>query len=522
VAPKSPVLRSIVWLAILIILLAGAWFIWPRAQLWANAVQSELTSSRAYLSRLGGTIAEDGQLVWAHAVQPEVDWSRSALSQTGDAIAEDGRLVWIHAVQPEVDWSRSAFSNATDTITADGRLALNSIDAEAYALLATDHHKQRHKSAVSQADSPIPVLATTAHAGDIPISLDALGTVTPLAMVTVKSQLSGYLTEVAFTEGQTVNRGDFLAEIDPRPYQAALEQAQGQLARDQALLENANTDLKRFRTLLKQDSIAGQQVDTQKSLVQQLQGTLLSDQAQVDTAKLNLAYCHITAPITGQIGLRHIDQGNYVQAADPAGLAAITQMHPISIVFSIPEDDIPMVQRRLRDGAKLTVIAYDRTQSAKLATGTLSTIDNEIDPTTGMIRLRAQFDNNDDSLFPNQFVNTTLLVDVEHNDTIVPMAAIQHGANGDYVFLVKPDDTVTLQAVQLGSSSGDNVDVRTGLKPGDQVVVDGVDRLREGSKVAVTGLPAHPANLNGATNGDQADGEMSDNISQQAGGNASN
>jgi multidrug efflux system membrane fusion protein len=445
------------------------------------------------------------------------------LSRLGGTIASDGRLVWVHAVQPELDWSRSVLSSATDTISADGRRALSSIDDEAYALLATDHRKQRHKSAVSQGDGPIPVIATTARAGDIPISLDALGTVTPLATVTVKSQLSGYLTQVVFTEGQTVNRGDFLAEIDPRPSQAALEQAQGQLTRDQALLDNANIDLKRFRTLLKQDSIAGQQVDTQKSLVEQLQGTILSDQAQVDTAKLNLSYCHITAPITGEIGLRHVDEGNYVQAGDPAGLAAITQMHPISVVFSIPEDDIPMVQRRLRDGAKLTVIAFDRTQSTKLATGTLSTIDNEIDPTTGMVRLRAQFDNDDESLFPNQFVNTTLLVDVEHNDTIVPTAAIQHGGNGDYVYLVKPDNTVALQPVQLGNSSGDNVDVRVGLRPGDQVVVDGVDRLREGSSVAVTGLSVHPTTSNGATSGNQADSEMtSADISQQAVGNAHN
>jgi multidrug efflux system membrane fusion protein len=422
-----------------------------------------------------------------------------------------------------VDWSRSAFSNATDTITADGRLALNSIDEEAYALLTIDHPKQRHKSAVNRGDGPIPVIATTARTGDIPISLDALGTVTPLATVTVKSQLSGYLTQVVFTEGQTVNRGDFLAEIDPRPYQAALEQAQGQLTRDQALLDNANIDLKRFRTLLKQDSIAGQQVDTQKSLVEQLQGTILSDQAQVDTAKLNLSYCHITAPITGEIGLRHVDEGNYVQAGDPAGLAAITQMHPISVVFSIPEDDIPMVQRRLRDGAKLTVIAFDRTQSTKLATGTLSTIDNEIDPTTGMVRLRAQFDNDNEALFPNQFVNTTLLVDVEHNDTIVPTAAIQHGGDGDYVYLVKPDNTVALQPVQLGSSSGDNIDVKSGLKPGDQVVVDGVDRVREGRSVAVTELPAHPTTRSGATSGNQADSGMtSADISQQAVGNAHN
>ena len=347
------------------------------------------------------------------------------------------------------------------------------------------NHQQR-RGAASRDDGAIPVIVATARTGDIPVSLDALGTVTSLAMVTVKPQLSGYLTQVAFTEGQMVKRGDFLAQIDPRPYQIVLEQAQGQLARDQALLRNANIDLERYKKLVSEDSIARQQVDTQQSLAQQYQGTIVSDQAQIDTAKLNLDYCHITAPVSGRIGLRQVDQGNYVQAA--AGLAVITQLQPISVVFSIPEDDIPMVQQRLRDGASLAVTAYDRSRSTKLATGTLATIDNQIDVGTGTVKLRAQFDNSDEALFPNQFVNVALLVDTEHSDTVVPMAAVQHSAAGTYVYLVKPDSTVALQPVQAGSSSGNDVAILSDLAAGDQVVVDGVDQLRDGSKVAATQL----------------------------------
>ncbi|HEY3148219.1 MAG TPA: MdtA/MuxA family multidrug efflux RND transporter periplasmic adaptor subunit [Dongiaceae bacterium] len=350
----------------------------------------------------------------------------------------------------------------------------------------TQHRNHQRRGAASRDDGAIPVIVAAAHGGDIPVSLDALGTVTSLAMVTVKPELSGYLTQVAFTEGQMVKRGDFLAQIDPRPYQIALEQAQGQLARDQALLRNANIDLERYKKLVSEDSIARQQVDTQQSLVQQYQGTIVSDQAQIDTAKLNLDYCHITAPVSGRIGLRQVDQGNYVQAA--ASLAVITQLQPISVVFSIPEDDIPMVQQRLRDGGRLAVTAYDRSRSTKLATGTLATIDNQIDVGTGTVKLRAQFDNDDDALFPNQFVNVALLVDTQHSDTVVPMAAVQHGSAGIYVYLVKPDSTVALQPVQAGSSSGNDVAILSGLASGDQVVIDGVDQLRDGSKVAATQL----------------------------------
>jgi multidrug efflux system membrane fusion protein len=332
----------------------------------------------------------------------------------------------------------------------------------------------------------IAVLAATVKSGDLSVSLDALGTVTPLASVIVRPQLSGYLTQVNFTEGQMVKQGDFLAQIDPRPYQIALEQAQGQLARDQALLANAVLDLARYQKLNTQDSIARQQLDTQQSLVQQYRGTIATDQAAVDTAKLDLDYCHVTAPVSGRVGLRQVDPGNYVQAGDATGLVVLNQIQPITVIFTIPEDDIPIVQQQLQAGGTLTVLAYDRTGATKLATGALTTLDNQIDTTTGTVKLRAQFDNADQALFPNQFVNVTLQVRTEHAPAIVPQAAIQHGTNGDFVYLVKGGTSVAVQAVKTGVTSGDNVEVVTGLTAGDQVVVDGVDQLKDGAKVSVT------------------------------------
>ncbi|HEX9447233.1 MAG TPA: MdtA/MuxA family multidrug efflux RND transporter periplasmic adaptor subunit [Dongiaceae bacterium] len=355
---------------------------------------------------------------------------------------------------------------------------------------ATGRQRKKKAGAGAGASDAVPVIVTTVRTGDISVSLNGLGTVTPLATVVVKPQLSGYLTEIGFTEGQLVKRGDFLAQIDPRPYQIALEQAQGQLARDQALLRNANIDLARYQKLSAQDSIAHQQLDTQLSLVQQLQGTIISDQAQIDTARLDLDYCHITAPVTGRVGLRQVDQGNYVQAGDATGLVVITQIQPISVIFTIPEDNIPMVQRRMLAGATLAATAYDRSQSTKLATGTLATLNNQIDIGTGTVKLRAQFDNTDSNLFPNQFVNVTLLVDTEHAAAIVPVAAIQHGSTGTFVYLVTAKNTVAVQPVTIGTSSSQDVAVLSGLKAGDQVVVDGVDMLRDGSKVTVSELGA--------------------------------
>ena len=335
-------------------------------------------------------------------------------------------------------------------------------------------------------DGAMPIVAANVEKGDIPVVLNELGTVTPLAMVTVRTQISGQLMRVGFQEGQDVNKGDFLAEIDPRPYQAALDQFQGQLLKDQALLKNAQIDLARFQKLVEQNSIAVQQRDTQEYLVRQYEGTVKSDQAQVDNAKLNLAYCHIVAPVSGRVGLRQVDPGNYVQTSDPNGLVVLAQIKPISVIFTIPQDSLPAVAKRFAGGTKLTVTAFDRDQTTKLATGFLLTLDNQIDTSTGTVKLRAQFDNADEVLFPNQFVNVQLLVDSLHGVTIVPTAAIQRGAPGTFVYVLKPDDTVGVQVVKVGPSDGERVAILNGLAPGDKVVVDGTDKLKDGAKVSVS------------------------------------
>jgi membrane fusion protein, multidrug efflux system len=317
------------------------------------------------------------------------------------------------------------------------------------------------------------------------VTLTALGTVTPLATVTVRTQINGQLVELGFKEGQEVAKGDFLAEIDPRPYQATLDQMQGQLLRDQAQLANARHDLARYAKLVAENSISQQQRDTQEALVHQLEGTVATDQAQVEAAKLNLTYCRIVAPVAGRVGLRQVDPGNYVQVSDANGIVVITQMKPISVIFSVPEDELRTVIQRLNAGATLSVTAFNRSGTTKLATGTLTTIDNQIDPTTGTIKLRAQFDNADGTLFPNQFVNVQLLVNSLSDATLVPVAAIQRGAPGTFVYLVKPDATVAVQPVKLGPGDPEQVAVTSGLAPGDVVVVDGADKLRDGAKVAL-------------------------------------
>ncbi len=324
--------------------------------------------------------------------------------------------------------------------------------------------------------------ATTA---DVPIVLNALGTVTPFATVTVQTQVNGQLTAVGFKEGQEVKKGDFLAQIDPRPYQIALEQAQGTLAHDQALLQNARIDLARYRTLNRQDSIARQQVDTQASLVHQYEGTVQADQSAVDTQKLNLVYCHITAPVDGRVGLRLVDPGNYVQAGSTTGLLVITQIKPISVIFTLPEDDIPQITRRMAAGASLPVTASNRADTSKIATGTLVTIDNQIDTTTGTVKLRASFANTDEALFPNQFVNVGLLVDTVRGAVVVPTPAIQRGAPGTFVYLVNANNTVSVRPVKIGPASGEMTSVTSGLAVGDKVVIDGADRLRDGAKITV-------------------------------------
>ena len=325
----------------------------------------------------------------------------------------------------------------------------------------------------------------TAAKGDIPITLTSLGTVTSLATVTVKSQISGYLTEIEFREGQTVKEGDLLAQVDPRPYQAELNQYEGQLERDQALLDNARLDLQRYQRLIKQDSTSGQTVDTAAATVRQDEGTVRIDQAQVDTQKLNLIYCQIVSPVDGRVGLRQVDVGNYVTASDTDGIVVVTQTTPISVVFTLPEDSLRQVMKPLQSGAHLSVVAYDRTGTERLAEGKLETIDNEIDTTTGTVKLRALFDNANGSLFPNQFVNVTLLVDTLHDVVTVPTAAVQTGTPGTFVYRVNAEDTVSLRKIATGASADGRIAVLSGLAESDQVVVDGADHLSDGAKVKI-------------------------------------
>src|SRR6266446_6865157 len=349
-----------------------------------------------------------------------------------------------------------------------------------------------------RAGGPVPVGVAPVQKGDMPVMLSQLGTVTPLATVTVKTQINGYLTEVAFREGQMVKKGDVLAQIDPRPYQVALEQAGATLAKDQALLKNAQLDLERYNTLVAQNSIARQTRDTQVSLVAQYQATVKSDQAQIDVQKLNLTYCHIVSPVTGRVGLRLVDPGNYVQTSDPNGIVVVTQLQPISVIFTLAEDNLPAVMKRVRAGASLAVSAFDRTETTELGTGTLDTVDNQIDTNTGTVKLRAMFDNREETLFPNQFVNVRLLVDTMRDTDIVPVSAIQRGAPGTFVYLVSPDKTVTVAKVKPGPSDGQRIAISSGLQPGESVVVDGADKLRDGAKVTVA-----PSKPDGAAPADQ-------------------
>jgi multidrug efflux system membrane fusion protein len=346
----------------------------------------------------------------------------------------------------------------------------------------------------------MPVVAAGASKGEVKVTYDALGAVTPLATITVKTQINGQLMRIGYQEGQIVHQGDFLAEIDPRPFEAALKQAEGALARDEALLEEARIDQKRYETLVAQDSIAQQQFDTQKALVHQYEGTVKIDQGVVDTAKVNLLYTHITAPVTGRVGLRLVDPGNYVQTSDAGGVVVITQMDPISVIFSVPEDNEPQIMARMLSGATLEVTAFDRSGTTLLATGKVTTIDNQIDTGTGTVKLRALFDNKDLKLFPSQFVNARLLVEEKSGIVVLPNAAIQRNSATTYVWLVKPDQTVTVRQVSVGVTEGDQTEMTSGVAAGDEVVTVGVDRLVEGSRVNPQ-IPGENSNEGGGKTG---------------------
>jgi len=348
----------------------------------------------------------------------------------------------------------------------------------------------------------MPVGAAKVAAGDINITLNALGTVTPLRNVTVSAQISGQLLEVKFKEGQMVQQGDVLAEIDPRPYQAALMQAEGALARDQALLANSKIDLERYQTLFKQDSIAKQQLDSQDSLVHQYEGTVKSDQAQIQTAKVNLTYTKINAPVGGRVGLRMIDPGNNVQ--NGGGIIVITQLSPIDVLFTLAEDSLPPVLKKMHSGTPLAVDVYDRSGQTKLQTGVLASLDNQIDTATGTVKAKAEFANADESLFPNQFVNVRVLLDVVHDATVIPTSALQRGANGLFVYVIATDRSVSVRAIKTGPTEGERVAVTSGLQIGETIVTDGADKLREGSKVELPG-DAPPA-----ANAAQGAGEQSE------------
>lgn len=332
---------------------------------------------------------------------------------------------------------------------------------------------------------PTPVGAAKAVLGDMPITLNALGTVTPIATVTVRPQVSGAITKFTFTEGQIVKAGAVLAEIDPRAYQAAYDSAKGALDRDRAALANATIDLHRYQALAKASAIAGQQVATQAALVKQDEGTVKLDEANVAAAAVNLNYCTIISPVTGRAGMRQMDIGNLVTAGQTNGIVVITQMQPMSVVFSVPEDNVDRILAQLSSGATLTATALDRNQTRAIATGKLTAVDSAIDPTTGTVKLRALFDNSDNALFPNRFVNVRLLVNTLHDQTLVPVAAIQRGAEGAYVFVMNPDKTVSVRAVTLGPGNSTNVAITKGLRPGDTIVVDGADRLKDGAEVTI-------------------------------------
>ena len=338
----------------------------------------------------------------------------------------------------------------------------------------------------STAAREIPVVGLAARTGDLGVYVAGLGTATPVSTVTVRSRVDGQLVNVAFLEGQIVHEGDLLAQIDPRPFQVQLLQAEGQLARDESSLENARVDLQRYQTLMEQDSIPRQQFDTQVATVHQGEAVIKSDQAQVESAKLNLVYCRITAPISGRVGLRLVDAGNMVHASDPGGLVVITQLQPITVLFTVPADRLPAVLEQTRAGRRLAVEAWDRDLKNRLATGSLLAVDNQIDPSTGTVRIKALFPNDDLALYPNQFVNARLLVDTLRGVTLIPTAALQRSPQSTFLYVVKKDGTVDMRNVEVQLTEGDDTAIRGPVAAGDVVVVDGVDKLQPGAKVTLS------------------------------------
>lgn len=369
------------------------------------------------------------------------------------------------------------YRGARATSEADGKAAPGATSAG------------KGKGGPSGAGMTVPVTVATAQKGNLPVYLIGLGSVTAYNTVTVRSRVDGQIVKVNFTEGQFVHAGDALIEIDPRPYQVQLEQAEGQLAKDQAQLHDVQVDFERYQLLYSEGVIPKQQVDTQQAQVGQFQGAIKADQATIDSAKLQLVYAHITAPISGRVGLRLVDIGNIVHAADTTGLLVITQLQPISVIFTLPQDQLQQVLVKLRGGGQLPVEAYDRDDLTKITDGKLATIDNQIDPTTGTYKLKSIFSNENNVLFPNQFVNVHMLVDTKKDLVIIPAAAIQRGPQGTYVYVVSGGDTVNIHVVTLAQTTGNNVGISSGINSGDIVVIDGQDKLQDGSKVFASTSP---------------------------------
>jgi len=359
------------------------------------------------------------------------------------------------------------------------------------------------KSGAGTGSPVVSVVVATAQRGDLPVYLNGLGTVTAFNTVTVRSRVDGQIVKINFTEGQFVHQGDALVEIDPRPYQVQLEQAQGALAKDQAQRKDAEVNFERYKLLYQEGVIPKQQLDTQGAQVGEFDGAIQTDIATIDNAKLQIVYSHITAPISGRVGLRLVDIGNIIHATDTTGLLVITQLQPISVIFSLPQDQLPQVMAKLHGGGQLPVDAFDRDDTAKIASGKLVTIDNQIDTTTGTYKLKSIFNNEDNSLFPNQFVNVHLLVDTKRNLVIVPAAAIQRGPQGTYVYAVAGGNAVNIRTVTIAQTTGNNVGVSSGINPGDVIVIDGQDKLQEGSKVVPSAAPNGSSAASQTTSGQQ-------------------